>query len=150
MAGESVEHCSLLLAAAAVEERVKLGVLPQQQALERDDCVFELSAALRLGAELVLQQHELLAEAVVLTLQRLDHDVLVLESRLKLAVQQLWTTCIGGCVVVQNALASEADKGFGFGGAKVLGHWGGRGGGRAAAEDYTRYVLWEGGVARNI
>ena len=82
MAGEGVEHCSLLLAAAAVEERVELGVLPQQQALERDDCVFELSAALRLGAELVLQQHELLAEAVVLTLQRLDHDVLVLESRL--------------------------------------------------------------------
>ncbi len=85
MTRERVEHGTLLIAAAAVEKRVKLGVLPEKETLQSDDGVFQLAAAVRLPAVLRLQLLQLFAKGVVLGLQGLDDGVFVLECRLELA-----------------------------------------------------------------
>lgn len=85
MARERVEHGALFIAAAAVEKRVKLGVLPEKEALQSYDGIFELAAALRLRAVQGLQLLQLFAEGVVLRLQGVDDRVFVLERCLELA-----------------------------------------------------------------
>ena len=55
VACECVKHGALLLAAASVEQRLKLGMLMEEETLECNHRVFELAAALGLAAVLRVQ-----------------------------------------------------------------------------------------------
>jgi hypothetical protein len=86
VARECVEHGALLLAAASVEQRLKLGMLMEEETLECNHRVFKLAATLGLAAVLRLQLQQLPAERTRFRLQRFDDGILVFESGFKLAV----------------------------------------------------------------
>jgi hypothetical protein len=90
---ESVKHGALLLAATAVEQRIKLGVLPQKNSLECDDGIFEFATSQVQAAVLRLQLQQLLAKQVIFRLKRFNDYVFVLQGCLELAVHALLAVC---------------------------------------------------------